>query len=628
MIAEPSSSEKSSEQAHRSKIEQLMLAGVIVGIALLFLLTCLLEKSLVAFYTRKLIVDLAEMIPAALGRYSIWVVVSAVFFAAFRSKLLASLKDLSFKTELIVTALFAVLLNLLILTRTWQFPYCIDDAYIIFRYADNMIKHGMPDYDIGNHVNTISSQLHFLLLVASSFITGQRDFPLLSESINLVEEIGSLFLLFAILKRIFVKVELALYGCAIHVTSSYAILEVVRGKEGSLIILILFLSIWASLARRDRLSAWASALICLSRPEGVLFSAVSFLSRIRQYIAKPSLISKLWTLPGALVVAVFAAIYSYYGTVMPQGVLAKSVIYHVPSLLCASLIDAQICSALIGPPLCPGGFGGVLLLLMLYGVFIVVLWRYECLRVYLVSLSLITLFFCAGNSLMNAFPWYLAWWAPLTPLFYVAVVKQLQELRRIDVVSKTMEWTLISLSLIVVPSYSYLQFPTFSSVVSPLPVFYWDNISDRLRIYEVARIYLNKFAAKTDTVAVVEVGVIGYRLDSRIFDLLGLVTPEALKLYPVPVAQQAPCGLSIPPQYVELYKPERMLFLDCFARNGLLKDNYFKNNYRLEWFWPNDAFDSVGVYLYKKVSTQTPDKPASQVKTIPQNQSKGSNGVP
>lgn len=612
VIAESSESNQLAVPNQRSQKERLVLSGVIVGVALLFLVPCLFEKSLVACYTKILIPELAAMIPAALSRYCLWVIAAGVIFAALRGRLLGNLRDLSFKSELIVTALFATLLNVLILTRTWQFPYCIDDAYIIFRYADNMVTHGMPDFDIGSHVNTISSQLHFLLLVGSSFLTGQRDFPLLSESINLVQEICSLFFLFAILKRVFAKAELALYGCAIHVMSSYAILEVVRGKEGSLIILLLFLSMWSSLNGRERLSAWVSALLCLGRPEGFLFAAVSFVSRIREYIGKPVSALKLWALPGVMVAAVFASIYFYYGTIMPQGVLAKSVIYHAPNLVCASLIDAQICSALIGPPLCPGGIGGVLLLVAFYGVFLVVLWRYEFLRVYFVSLFLITIFFCAGNSLMNAFPWYLSWWAPLPPLFYVAVLKQLQDLRRVDVISKTMEWTMIALSMIVVPFHSYCQFATFSTVISPLPIFYWDNVSDRLRIYESARVYLNKYAKKTDTVAVVEVGVIGYKFDGRIFDLLGLVTPEALKLYPVPVDKQAPCGLSIPPQYAELYKPERMLFLDCFARNGLLKDPYFKENYRLEWFWRNDAFESVGVYLYKKTEALEPRPRSSQ----------------
>jgi hypothetical protein len=595
------------EQTARSQKERLILSGAIVAIALLFLLQTLWERPLIAFYSKRLGEELAAMIPDVMSRYRVWVMATAGVFACFSNKLLIGLNDLSFKKRLTITSLFAVMLNVLILTRTWQFPYCIDDAYIIFRYADNMISHGMPDFDIGRHVNTISSQLHFLLLVGVSFITGQRDFPLISESINLVEEICSLFVLWAVLKRVFERAELALYGCFIHVTSAYAILEVVRGKEGSLIILLLFLSMLASLTRREQLSGWVSALICLARPEGFLFGGVSFLSKIREYVSKPSQILKIWLLPGALIAAVFAAIYFYYGTIMPQGILAKSLIYHAPSLVCASLIDAQIFSALIGPPLCPGGLSGVLFLIGFYGVFVIVLWRYEFLRVYLVSLSLITVFFCAGNSLMNAFPWYLAWWAPLPPLFYVAVLKQLQDLKRVDVISKTMQWTLISLSLIVVPFHSYFQFATFSAVISPLPVFYWDNVSDRLRVYAVARDYLNKVAAKTDTVAVVEVGVIGYKFNGRIFDLLGLVTPEALKLYPVPVEQRAACGLSIPPQYAELYKPERMLFLDCFARNGLLKDEYFKNNYRLEWFWQNDAFDSVGVYLYKRIPTGSTD---------------------
>jgi hypothetical protein len=593
-------SELISAPEKKSPKERLILAATIVGVGLLALVPCLWQKALVAYYSKALIPDMAAHIPAALTRYSWWIVGSSVVLACLYDKLIYGIEALSFKRRLLTVSVFAVLMNLMILTRTWQFPYCIDDAYIIFRYADNMLRFGAPDFDVGSHVNTISSQLHFAILVATGFLSGQRDLPLVSEAINLAQELVSLFLLFAILKRGFNSTKLALYGCALHVSSAYTILEVMRGKEGPLVIMMFYLLIWAQLAHKQILKTWVSVLMCLVRPEGVLVFAASFLFDLREHLKHPVETIKRWAPPVVLVAMVFGGIYLYYGTAMLQGILAKSVIYHAPPLVCLSSLSSQLTTSLAGLPYYAHGLLGPLILMFVYGSTVLLLWRYEFLRLYIVSLFLLTAFFGAGNSFMNAFPWYLSWWAPLLPFFYVGLLKLLQSQGRTEHSMKFMQALVVAFSLIVVPLRSYLWAP-FSEVMSPLPIFYWDNIDDRLRIYEVARKYLNKVAAKTETLAVVEVGVIGYGYDSKIFDLLGLVSPDALKLYPVPKDQQAECGLSIPPQYARIYKPERMLFLDCFGRNGLLEDEYFKRNYTLEWFWENNAFGSLGVVLYKRV---------------------------
>ncbi|MBX3135712.1 hypothetical protein KF707_05720 [Candidatus Obscuribacterales bacterium] len=588
--------------------QRIILTSIVVGIGLLSYLPCLAEPALVSYYSKKLLPEMAAFIPGALFRYGCWLGAVTLVLAVFHDKLIYGLRDLSFRTRIVTLSVFALLMNVMVLTRTWQFPYCIDDAYIIFRYADNMLRFGVPDYDVGSHVNTISSQLHFAILVATGFLTGQRDLPLVSQGINLGQELISLCLLYAVIKRGFNSTKLALYGCGLHVMSAYAILEVMRGKEGPLVIMMMYLLMWAQLFRRKLLAVWVSALMCLVRPEGILVAITSFLFDAREHLRSPVKMIGTWAPPFILVVMVFVGCYLYYGTAMLQGILAKSVIYHAPPMVCIASLSSQLTTSLAGLPYWAYDLLGPLILMFIYGLTVVLLWRYEFLRIYIVSIFLLTGFFGAGNAFMNAFPWYMSWWAPLVPLLYVGLISFLKEQGKGDS-TKIVQGIVIAFSLVVVPLRSYLWAP-FSEVVSPLPIFYWDNIDDRLRIYEVARKYLNKVAKKTDTCAVVEVGVIGYGCDSKIFDLLGLVTPDALKLYPVPKDKRAECGLSIPPQYARLYKPERILFLDCFGRNGILEDEYFKRNYTLEWFWENNAFGSLGVVLYKRIPTDSPPKQA------------------
>lgn len=587
-----------------SSKERVILASSILAIGLIALGPCLCQQQLVDYYATKLIPDMAALIPAALHRYMLWIGACLITLACLSEKLIYGLPELPFKKRMVTGCTLAFLLCVLLLTRSWQFPYCIDDAYIVFRYVDNMLRFGVPDYDIGQHVNTISSQLQFVILLLTAFITGQRNLPVVSESVNLAEEVISLFLLFAVLKRGFNSDKLALYGCSLHVLSAYAILEVMRGKEGPLVIMAIYLLLWAQLTKNALLKAWVSAMLILIRPEGLLVCALSFLSDIRDHLKKPLIALKNWLPPAVMLGIVFTWIYIYYGTLMLQGIKAKSVIYHPPPMVALAGLSSQLTTSLAGLPYYAWGLLGPLVLLFFYGLTVLLLWRYQFLRLYIVSIFVLTAFFGFGQSFMNAFPWYMSWWAPLVPLLYVGLISLLEQQQRRDIWTKVTQGLVISFSLIVVPLRSYLWEP-FSEVMSPLPVFYWDNINDRLRIYEVARSYLNKVAKKSETLAVVEVGVIGYGLESKIFDLLGLVTPEVLKLYPVPEDKRAECGCSIPPEYARIYKPERILTLDCFCRNGLFEDEYFKKNYHLEWWWDNNAFGSLGVALYKKIPTDS-----------------------
>ncbi len=604
--------------------ESLILSGAIVLIGLLFLVPSLFDKPLINYFSVQLGADLCSAIPAALARYRIWVALTTTLFAMLHNQLLPliGMKEediegkrleqagaeeggqsvvLSFDKRLIYTCVLAVLLNLLLLTRTWQFPYCIDDAYIVFRIVDNALSLGAPDFDPGIHVNAIASLSHFLALIVTCFLTGWREIPVVSQTINLAWEVASLFVLFALLKRLFGKVQLALFGCAIHVMSAYAILEVMRGKEGCSMMLLLFIYLLAQTANLARTKAWATCLICLTRAEGFILFATTLANELRQksIIAGPSLI-RAWAVPLAVVGLSLMTIALYCGTIVPQGAIVKSTVFHAPIFLCSSFIFAQVLNSFVGIPCFVEGALGLTALILAYLLMGTLLWPYASLRPYLISLILVSAFFIAGNALIAYFPWYLSWWAPLPPLVFTAILHRINHSHLNSRIAGSGQAIIALYSLVFVPFHAYMQPAPYSGVYSRLPIFYWDNLDDRLRMYEEAREYLKKVSSPNDTIAVSEVGIISYTFRRcKIFDLLGMVTPEALTLYPVPLPARYG-AYSIPPQYIRLYKPERLLTMECMIRNGVAKDEYFKRNYEIECFWQNDAFQSNGIYLFKK----------------------------
>jgi len=138
------------------------------------------------------------------------------------------------------------------------------------------------------------------------------------------------------------------------------------------------------------------------------------------------------------------------------------------------------------------------------------------------------------------------------------------------------------------------------------PFFVFNPPMQRLALYKHAAEYLNQ-SKKTrafSTLATWEPGVLGYYLpETEIIDLGGLISDETLKYYPVPVGDRTrrPVWGSIPTEAVLELKPDRVIFFDCFADNGLLKNQKFLQSYKLVHFWPLELWDGQGLFLFEKL---------------------------
>jgi len=579
-----------------AKKNDVIIAATICAISLVFLAPCFMMKELVDFYGELFDMALASTIPEVLGRYQTWLMLATVTLVLSHRKLF----DATGKTRLLQIAVFTILLDALVCIRELQFPYCLDDTYIVFRYVNNIINFGCAHFDVGTPVHAISSQMHLWILVAARLLTGSTNLAILSQSINLGFEIGSLFILFFLLKRLFAGTWIAIYGCAVHVLWVYNFLGVCHGKESSETIFFLLLFLYGASSQRERLQTWSASLASLCRPEGMLLFITDAIDVVRRNAEKPIGALKNLALPLVLILVAYLAIFLYYGTILPQGMLLKAKIYNIEPLTTVSMIVYLLTSSFLNLKVQVSGTTSVFVLLAIYAGFISLLWRYSSLRTYLIALCFITAAFCSKNALIMYFPWYCAWWTPIPPLVWAALVHRTGEFKWNSKVKKSVQAIAIVASLAALP-FAYTQVEVGKRWTLPIQLFYWDKVSDRLRVYEKAGDYLNNVAPNAKLVGIGELGIIGTVYKGKMFDLQGMVTPEALTLYPVPESQRTPtCVFSLPTEFPKRYKPDWMLFLDSFARKGLLDDKYFNDNYRCEMFWKNGTFDSTGVYLYKR----------------------------
>jgi len=205
---------------------------------------------------------------------------------------------------------------LLLATRIYQafaIPNGAEDAYITFRYAMNW-AHGVgPVYNLGEHVLGCTSPLWMSWCALGVLLTGD---PLVWTRVTSIAfDLMTLVLAIRILSRQASPLSAWVWGVFFAVFplfSAYAVL----GMETSLLLLLVVASAAAVDARR----AWAGillGLLALTRPEGAfaaLLIAIGASWRAR-------------AIGLGIVAAGMAVLTFYYGSPIPQSLLAKAGTY-------------------------------------------------------------------------------------------------------------------------------------------------------------------------------------------------------------------------------------------------------------------------------------------------------------
>lgn len=176
------------------------------------------------------------------------------------------------KSSLLLGGLGIILIILLLHISYFNFDHTIDDAYISFRYAKNLIQGYGLVYNPGEQVEGYTNLL-WVLLVAPFIFLGQ-DPGYISNIFSIIFACFIVLITFSIAKRLIGTMG-AFAAALFLVFNASFIIWITGGLETTLFGFLLILSIFLFFKEKFLLSGLVFGLSYLTRPEGLLFAFIA-----------------------------------------------------------------------------------------------------------------------------------------------------------------------------------------------------------------------------------------------------------------------------------------------------------------------------------------------------------------
>jgi hypothetical protein len=430
--------------------------------------------------------------------------------------LLTSLVHLAGKRAVVFAGilLFAEFCVVRYYTRSIQ-----DDAMITYRYAQNLAEGRGFVYNEGERVLGTTTPLYTCIVavaVSVGFTPWMTSLAMDCLFIGVV-----LALLAAWLAQTGEK-SLLIVSFLLFAYSPGAILPL-AGMETGLFMMLSYGALFLTVARMHGPAVWCGALAAVTRPEGSL----ALLLATGAVLFRPEARGKwLWTLvPPALFLLISGVmLWVYFGSPIPQSVLAKKVqgeMLGAENLYIVHFFRDQ------WRPF--GAFFSLWALLEWSGIALMFL-RFRVLWP-LAAWFILYLGFMAGGR-APLFGWYAT---PLYPVRMIALA-----CTGVFLVERALPLLKVRASLrrplLVVPIVLLLVFaasPGYTVFLFKLHHYAYRQNSPVLacKMYEKAGEWLRENALPQDEIFTPEIGYVGFLSQRRIYDPIGLVTPEALELF-------------------------------------------------------------------------------------------------
>jgi arabinofuranosyltransferase len=503
----------------------------------------------------------------------------------------------------------------------------IDDAYITFRYARNLLAGEGFVFNPGERVQGTTTPLYALLMAGVGALTGGTRAPFATNAlvVNALADAATCLLLWRLGKRLGAELPGVAAG-VIWAVAPYSVTFAIGGLETSVYVLLLTGMVAAYLARRYSLTALCAALALLTRPDAVLLVAPLILDRLycawredkkeeqpaaRPYLGWQELLAFL--LP-CLAWAIFATLY--FGSPIPHSVQAKLQVYRLGEN--ASLIRLMQHYAtpffqhnLLGP------IAGIALGLIANPFFYWIgarhAWKIEPrVLTFLIYPWLYLIVFALPNPLL--FRWYLT---PPLPAYFLFILMGAEQLVRAifrrgretpplhGVLPSPLKGegqgmrVILLLFVLILPlatTLSEWRLRPDHGAVRPTPDMAWIKLE--LLYRQAADILAPRMDAST-LLAAGDVGVLGFYTPARILDTVGLNSPQSLRYYPL-AEDDYVINYAIPSDLILDASPDYIAILEVYARRTLLVDERFQLGYRLLNSLPTDIYGSQGLLIFAR----------------------------
>jgi len=405
-----------------------------------------------------------------------------------------------------------------ILLRLPFLPHTVDDAFITFRYARNLIAgHGFV-FNLGEHVLGTTTPLYTIYLA----IVGKTglDFILVGKLTNIVADTAGVALLFVVVSRAYNR--LVAWVVALFVlVSPYNLQFSASGMETGIYTFLILLVIYLYELGQWKLMVLVGGGVVLVRPDGLIaLVVIAIFWLVDGKDLKAGM--KYAFLTGLVILPWFIFATWYFGSPIPQSVTAKALTYrssvHMEWLYNLWIIFSQ-----------RGGLGGFLIILVLLvtgGVSVLLRPTLRPLRIYLIWMVLYIATFTFFQS--GRFGWY---YSPIMPTFFTFVV-----LGGAEWFNQTKRFS--SMTLITQSNLRYVFVGAlFLAIVatSGISVYNsWQNahkyVAYEKIIWEPIGLCIKENSSPDATVALESIGGVGWYSERYIWDEGGLVSRKTYAL--------------------------------------------------------------------------------------------------
>jgi hypothetical protein len=489
-------------------------------------------------------------------------------------------------------------------------PDPIDDAYITFRYARNLAEgHGLV-YNQGEQVLGTSTPLFALALAGLARALGTDAIPWYALGLSALADGLAVGMLFTLARRAGLPPGWSASAALLLALSPQNAHYAIGGMESSLVTALVLAVLLAHLRGADRLAGSLAGLALWARPDALALGGALLVSQWRRSKTLPwktTLALGAWALSYGLV------LWLAYGLPLPHSVIAKShAVYMADPWENAAQILYHFAGIFFGSPVGMAAHGLIIvasprltLAAALLAVPQALLWitgarhalrrdrRWLALVGYPVIYAGAYVVLGLRGSLLAE--WY---FPPLMPIHILLVLAGLRIfLRRVTPHAASLGGVTLIAFLVTC---QLLGFNLGRDASRPvwMPIASW---TEREQLYRQAAEFLRARIDREAIVAAPEIGALGYYCDCRVLDTVGLVSPEALDHYPLPIAEVSSLN-AVPASLMRDLAPDYLVSLEIFLRPLVLDDAWFQANYRRIWSAPSSAFGSHGMLIYERVS--------------------------
>ena len=534
-------------------------------------------------------------------------------------------------------ALMVAVILVALVARALPGPRTIDDAYITFRYARNLVEGVGFVYNPGEHVLGTTTPLFATLMAFVGFATGRGDYPSFALIVSALADAATCTLLYRLARRLLDSripaVALGLLWAVAPMSVTFAI----GGMETSLFILWMTATFWLYMSGRERWIGLTAALGVLTRPDALIWAGLIFLhqlwGRFRTRGGRPLhdwLPWREWVIFVAVLLpwAIFAL--AYFGSPLPRTAGAKTLAYTLnPGASLVRLLQHFATPFFEYDALGAPGIGiGLALYPLLFAVGALRMVRGTPGGGRALPMLLYPVLYAIPFAVTNIliFRWYLA---PPLPAYFLGIVAGgwtvASALRRAAPGRLTAgspgaerRVTLPAIAAFTALAIVWLAFSLNAWTLHPdhgpdRPSPEMAFIAQELLYEQVGRKLADEYGVKTSTlVATNDIGAIGYYSRATIMDTVGLVTPLASAYYPVNPAIIVPGNnYAIPTGLILETQPEIITFLESAGRLGLLQDPAFQEAYRLTETLDSTLYQSRGMLIFTREPSAAPGSPAT-----------------